>query len=134
MKCCKDHLVIIIQCQLTQIFLTVCCGKETTTFSEFHQFSFPPPPIERIKLLLPHITKVKTPTVYEKGETKYDKYTSQIGLLRERWDGKLPPSRSAATIEIQTPSYIPKELWSTQLREQSRCGKEHLGQELHRRT
>lgn len=28
----------------------------------------------------------------------------------------------AATIETQTPSYIPKELWSAQPREQSRCG------------
>ena len=38
----------------------------------------------------------------------------------------------AATVETQTPSYSPKELWSAQPREQSSCGEEHLQQEHHR--
>lgn len=75
MKCCKEHLVIIIQCQLTQIFLTTCCRTETTTSPELHQVSYFSPLVGRIKLLLPIITEVKTPTTYKKGETKYDKRT-----------------------------------------------------------
>lgn len=135
MKCCREHLVIIIQCQLTQIFLTTCCRKDTTTFPELHQFSFSFPLYRKNKALTASYYKSQKPCNVWRGG---DKIWQRNTCLRQAFWVRAGMESShlqepATTIEIQTPSYIPKELWSTQPREQSSCGKDHLWQELHGR-
>jgi len=70
MKCRKEHLVIIIQCQLTQIFLTTCCSKETTTFPELHQFSFSFPSYRKSKALTASYYKSQNPYNIWRGRDK----------------------------------------------------------------
>lgn len=73
MKCCKEHLVITIQCQLTWMFLTTCCKKETT-FPELHQFCFSSLLDSKNKALAAASYYIsQKPAMYEQEETKYDR-------------------------------------------------------------
>lgn len=65
--------MIIIQCQLTRIFLTMCCKKETT-FLEVHQFCFSSLLDRKNKALTAASYYIsQKPAMYEQEETKYDR-------------------------------------------------------------